>query len=159
MPITAVSGLSAWKVSQYLFPHREEAPASRELFGSIADVVLSFDGEFVAGGPDDTRKKVTLMVAAMSQASFGERLRSSHAEEVILFVGDREKIQLDAIDARVLAVVITVSRPLDDPGCDRGSYFSGGFDCSFVRPFPLQAGAYIYRKDVVRGHVEIYPGN
>ena len=42
----------------------------------------SFDGEFVAGGPDDTRKKVTLMVAAMSQASFGERLRSNHAEEV-----------------------------------------------------------------------------
>jgi manganese-dependent inorganic pyrophosphatase len=99
--------LSAWKVSQYLFPHREEAPTSRELFGSIADIVHSFDGEFVAGGPDDTRKKVTLMVAAMSQASFGERLRSSHAEEVILFVGDRDEIQLDAIDARVLAVVIT----------------------------------------------------
>src|SRR5258708_13256866 len=72
------------------------------------DIVHSFDGEFVAGGPDDTRKKVTLMVAAMSQASFGERLRSSHAEEVILFPGDREQIQLDAIDARVLSVVITV---------------------------------------------------
>src|SRR5260370_24852490 len=71
------------------------------------DIVHSFDGEFGAGGPDDTRKKVTLMVAAMSQASFGERLRSSHTEEVILFVGDREEIQLDAIDARVLAVVIT----------------------------------------------------
>jgi manganese-dependent inorganic pyrophosphatase len=99
--------LSGWKVNQYLFPHREEAPTSREIFGSITDIVHSFDGEFVAGGPDDTRKKVTLMVAAMSQASFGERLRSNHAEEVILFVGDREEIQLDAIDARVLAVVIT----------------------------------------------------
>jgi manganese-dependent inorganic pyrophosphatase len=99
--------LSGWKVNQYLFPHREEAPTSREIFGSITDIVHSFDGEFVAGGPDDTQKKVTLMVAAMSQASFGERLRSGHAEEVILFVGDREEIQLDAIDARVLAVVVT----------------------------------------------------
>src|SRR5260370_25898004 len=71
------------------------------------DIVHSFDGEFGAGGPDDTRKKVTLMVAAMSQASFGERLRSNQAGEVILFVGDREEIQLDAIDARVLALVIT----------------------------------------------------
>jgi manganese-dependent inorganic pyrophosphatase len=99
--------LSGWNVNQYLFPHREEAPTSREIFGSITDIVHSFDGEFVAGGPDDTRKKVTLMVAAMSQASFGERLRSNHAQEVILFVGDREEIQLDAINARVLAVVIT----------------------------------------------------
>jgi manganese-dependent inorganic pyrophosphatase len=66
--------LSAWKVSQCLFPHREGAPTSRELFGSIADIAHSFDGEFVAGVPDDTRKKVTLMVAAMSQASFGERV-------------------------------------------------------------------------------------
>jgi manganese-dependent inorganic pyrophosphatase len=41
--------LSGWKVNQYLFPHREEAPTSRELFGSIADIVHSFDGEFVAG--------------------------------------------------------------------------------------------------------------
>jgi CBS domain-containing protein len=29
--------------------HREGAPTSRELFGSIADIVHSFDGEFVAG--------------------------------------------------------------------------------------------------------------
>src|SRR5260221_4304613 len=99
--------LSGWKVNQYLFPHREEAPTSREIFGSITDIVHSFDGEFVAGGPDDTRQKVTLMVAAMSQASFGERLRSNHAEEVILFVRDREGIQLDALDARFRALVIT----------------------------------------------------
>src|SRR5260370_40940966 len=89
--------LSSWNVNQYLFPHREEAPTSREIFGSIRDIVHSFDGEFVAGWPDDTRKKVTLMVAAMSQASFGERLRSNQPGEVIRFVGDPEEIQLDAI--------------------------------------------------------------
>ena len=54
------------------FPPREGAPTSRELFGSIADIAHSFDGEFVAGVPDDTRKKVTLMVAAMSQASLAK---------------------------------------------------------------------------------------
>ena len=85
--------LSAWKVSQYLFPHREGAPTSRELFGLIADIAHSFDGEFVAGISDHTRKKVNLMVAAMSQASFGERVRSIHTGEVIVFVGDREEIR------------------------------------------------------------------
>jgi hypothetical protein len=36
-------------VSAYSRLHREGAPTSRELFGSIADIVHSFDGEFVAG--------------------------------------------------------------------------------------------------------------
>ena len=30
--------LSGWEVSQYLFPRREEAPTSREVFGSISDI-------------------------------------------------------------------------------------------------------------------------
>src|SRR6266550_1331587 len=106
MPTTVVSGYSrvGRSISTFSRIVRKRQLRARS-FGSITDIVHSFDGEFVAGGHDDTRKKVTLMVAAMSQASFGERLRSNHAEEVILFVGDREEIQQDAIDARVLAVV------------------------------------------------------
>ncbi len=41
--------LSGWKVSQYLFPRREEAPTSREIFGSISNIVQSFDGQFLIG--------------------------------------------------------------------------------------------------------------
>ena len=58
--------LSGWKVSQYLFPQREEAPASREIFASISDIAHSFDGEFLVGAPTDSQQKVILMVAAMS---------------------------------------------------------------------------------------------
>ena len=47
------------------------------------------------------------MVAAMSQASFSERLRRIQPEQVMVFVGDREDIQLYATKAKVLAVVIT----------------------------------------------------
>jgi manganese-dependent inorganic pyrophosphatase len=47
------------------------------------------------------------MIAAMSQTSFGERLRRSQPEQVMVFVGDREDILLHAIKAKVLAVVIT----------------------------------------------------
>jgi manganese-dependent inorganic pyrophosphatase len=99
--------LSAWKVSQYLFPQREDAPASREIFASISDIAHSFDGEFVAGAPKDSQQKVILMVAAMSLQSFGERLRRYPLEETIVFVGDREDIQLEAIKNKALAVVIT----------------------------------------------------
>jgi manganese-dependent inorganic pyrophosphatase len=99
--------LSAWKVSQHLFPRQEEAPASREIFGSISDIVQSFGGQFLIGGGNDSALKVVFMVAAMSQASFAERLRRSQPEQVMVFVGDREDIQLYAIKAKVLAVVIT----------------------------------------------------
>ena len=47
------------------------------------------------------------MVAAMSQASFSERLRRIQPEQAMVFVGDREDIQLYATKAKVLAVVIT----------------------------------------------------
>ena len=67
--------LSGWKVSQYLFPRHAEAPASREIFASLSDMAHSFDGEFLVGEPKDSQQKVVLMVAAMSLASFGERLR------------------------------------------------------------------------------------
>jgi manganese-dependent inorganic pyrophosphatase len=47
------------------------------------------------------------MVAAMSRESFGERLGRHQPDRVIVFVGDREEIQADAIGTKVLAVVIT----------------------------------------------------
>ena len=56
------------------------------------------------------------MVAAMSQASFDERLRRTQPDQVMVFVGDREEIQLYAIKAKVLAVVITGGMELSAKG-------------------------------------------
>jgi manganese-dependent inorganic pyrophosphatase len=99
--------LSGWKVSQYLFPQRQETDSSREVFGSLSDIVHAFDGRFLAGEPDDQQRKAVFMVAAMSRESFGERLQRRQSDHVIVFVGDREDIQADAIKAKVLAIVIT----------------------------------------------------
>jgi manganese-dependent inorganic pyrophosphatase len=99
--------LSGWKVSQYLFPQREEVRGSREIFASISDIVRAFDGEFIVGGPKEEQQKVFLMVAAMSLGSFGERQRKDHPEATIVLVGDREDVQLEAIANKSLAVVVT----------------------------------------------------
>ncbi|HYY29317.1 MAG TPA: putative manganese-dependent inorganic diphosphatase [Chthoniobacterales bacterium] len=99
--------LSGWKVSQYFFPQREDARSLREIFASVSDVVRSFNGEFIVGVSKEERQKVILMSAAMSLRSFGERLRENPPEEMIVFVGDREDIQLEAIRNQSLAVVIT----------------------------------------------------
>jgi manganese-dependent inorganic pyrophosphatase len=99
--------LSGWKVSQYLFPQREDTKSSREISGSLSDIAYAFDGKFLAGEPDDNQQNVVFVVAAMSRESFGERLRRHQSDRVIVFVGDREEIQADAIGAKVFAVVIT----------------------------------------------------
>jgi|SRR5215469_1251190 len=100
--------LSGWKVSQDLFPQREDTDSSREIFGSLSDIARAFDGHFLAGEPDDEQNKVVFMVAAMSRGSFLQRLQGHQSDRVIIvFVGDREEIQADAISAKVLAIVIT----------------------------------------------------
>jgi manganese-dependent inorganic pyrophosphatase len=99
--------LSAWKVSHYLFPPREEALASRRVTGSVTDIVQSFAGQFLAGEPDSKQRNVFMMVAAMSLETFAQRLKEQQSNEVFLFVGDREDVQLEAIRAGVLGIVIT----------------------------------------------------
>lgn len=99
--------LSAWKITNYLFPPRNDLNASRQIFSSISEVSESFDGRLIAGEPDYTRKQLILMVAAMSREAFAARLHRYSAQQVMVFVGDRTDVQLDAIQAGMLAMVIT----------------------------------------------------
>ena len=99
--------LSGWKINHYLFPQREEGPSSREMHASILDIAHSFDGQFLAGQPNDDRKKIIMMVVAVSLESFIQRLKRYKVNEVVLFVGDREDVQLAAIGAGVLGIVVT----------------------------------------------------
>ncbi|MBV9488568.1 MAG: putative manganese-dependent inorganic diphosphatase [Verrucomicrobia bacterium] len=99
--------LSGWKMSRFLFPPREETANSRQLEGSVADIVQALDGQVLAGEANSDRRSLIIMVAAMSVPSFAARLQRYETGQVVLFVGDREDIQLAAIDAGALAIVIT----------------------------------------------------
>ncbi len=99
--------LSGWKMTDYLFPPRETARNSRQLEGSMADIVHALDGQVLAGDAQTEAGPLLIMVGAMAAESFDERLRRQQADQIILFVGDREEVQLAAIGAGVHAVVIT----------------------------------------------------
>jgi manganese-dependent inorganic pyrophosphatase len=99
--------LSAWKISHYLFPPRAEALNCRLVVAAIGDIVHSFDGQYLAGEPDSRQRPLVIMVAAMSLESLASRLKGDDPAETVLFVGDREDIQLAAIAAGTFAVVIT----------------------------------------------------
>lgn len=104
--------LSAFKISHYLFPPREEAAQARAIIASLASIVETFGGRVLTGQlPAETTEQI-LMVGAMNSESFSARLQSQRASQIVLFVGDRDDIQMRAIEAGVRALVITGGLPV-----------------------------------------------
>jgi manganese-dependent inorganic pyrophosphatase len=99
--------LSSFKITQHLFPPRDEANAARLVTASVADIVATFGGTLIAGTLHTDPCEHLLMVCAMAQESFIPRLRRYNNRSVILFVGDRPHIQEMAISEQVKAIVVT----------------------------------------------------
>ncbi|HYR57117.1 MAG TPA: putative manganese-dependent inorganic diphosphatase, partial [Chthoniobacteraceae bacterium] len=106
--------LSAFKVSHYLFPPREEADSARLVTASLADIVTTFGGALLAGSLSPEPEEQVLVVGAMAAESFAPRVQRHPASKIVVFVGDRPEIQELAIRARVHAVVVTGGLTIDE---------------------------------------------
>jgi manganese-dependent inorganic pyrophosphatase len=106
--------LSAFKVSHYLFPPREEAGSARVVVASLADIVTTFGGALVTGSLSPEPEEQMLVVGAMANDSFGPRIERYRNKRIIVFVGDRPHIQQLAIDAGVHAIVVTGGLAIDE---------------------------------------------
>lgn len=104
--------LSAFKVLHHLFPSREEIIHTRVAAASLADIVHTFGGSIVTGALDTETREHLLVVGAMAVESFKTRLERYESLDVLLLVGDREEIQLAAIQGRVRAVIVTGALPV-----------------------------------------------
>jgi manganese-dependent inorganic pyrophosphatase len=104
--------LSAWRMTQYLFPPREQTTATRTVLSSLKRMVQTFGGKCIAGDLDDREEELRLLVAAMRTDSVAERLRRYDPKHLVLLVGDREEVQKLAIDAGVKAVIVTADAPV-----------------------------------------------
>ncbi len=99
--------LSAFKLSHHLFPSREEASAARMIVASLAGIVETFGGTVLTGKLSPDAVEQVLMVAAMNPDTFSKRLEHHKPEQIVLFVGDRDDIQMRAIESGVKAIVVT----------------------------------------------------
>ena len=104
--------LSAFKISHHLFPPREEAASARLITAPLPSIVETFGGESVTGELPNESAEYLLMIGAMSAETFSARLEQYRAEQLVLFVGDREEIQQLAIAAKLRAVVVTGGLPI-----------------------------------------------
>ncbi|MBA3650403.1 MAG: putative manganese-dependent inorganic diphosphatase [Chthoniobacterales bacterium] len=104
--------LSAFKISHHLFPPREEADLARLITASLPDIVATFGGRVETGELPNETAEYLLMIGAMSPDTFVARLGQRRPEQLVLFVGDREDIQMLAIKAKVRAIVVTGDLPV-----------------------------------------------
>jgi manganese-dependent inorganic pyrophosphatase len=104
---SCVGLLSTFKVSHYLFPHREDLPRARYVRASLADVVKSFEGKILSGKVDSKVRDYFLTVGGTTSKEFSRRLHQYPARDMILIVGDRSSLQEIAIRNGVPAVVVT----------------------------------------------------
>ena len=99
--------LSAWKITNHLFPRREETGNFRLINASVADLVQALDGNVLAGNVDEEERQLIIMVAAMSLEAFLGRFQHYDSGKIVLFVGDRDDVQLAAIRGGVTTIVVT----------------------------------------------------
>lgn len=105
--------LSAVKIGHQLFPPQPELHTARVVRASLADIMRTFEGVVAAGGAyDDEVRDCVLMVAAMKEETFAQRLRRLGAANVVLLVGDRDDVQRRAIEEGVRAIIVTGAIPL-----------------------------------------------
>lgn len=106
--------LSAFKLSHYLFPSREDAPNARIITASLASIVQTFGGQVITGEISNEAGETLLMVGAMDLGTFSQRMERQRDKSIVLFVGDREHIQMAAIESKARAIVITGGLPVLD---------------------------------------------
>jgi manganese-dependent inorganic pyrophosphatase len=106
--------LSAFKLSHYLFPSREEAGTARIINASLAGIVKTFGGNVIAGKASNEASETLFMVGAMDLYTFSQRMLRQKDKQIVLFVGDREHIQMAAIVSKARAIVVTGGLPVED---------------------------------------------
>ncbi|XHR28498.1 MAG: putative manganese-dependent inorganic diphosphatase [Chthoniobacteraceae bacterium] len=106
--------LSAFKILSHLVPSREETSTARVVRASLEEIFHTFAGRMIQGEPALEERDYLLLVGAMGEESFKERVKRYAGRHVVLIVGDREEIQLTAIRSGVAALVVTGGKPVSE---------------------------------------------
>jgi manganese-dependent inorganic pyrophosphatase len=106
--------ISTFKITQYLFPPRDQVRLQREVRAALKDVIETIGGALLAGTPESDIRHFILIVAAMEIESFKRRLSRLDHEKAVLIVGDRHDVQKLAIEQKVHAIIVTGGLKVDE---------------------------------------------
>ena len=106
--------LSVFKASKFFFPSHTRIFDSRRVVASVRSLTRTLQGKMLCAFEPDQENDLILMIGAMKHASFASRLPNYAPEKLLVVVGDREEIQITAIEARARCVIITGGYPVSD---------------------------------------------
>ncbi|MCX6966861.1 MAG: putative manganese-dependent inorganic diphosphatase [Verrucomicrobia bacterium] len=104
--------LSAFKVLHHLVPSREDTASARVVAASLEEIFHTFAGRMIQGEPALEEHDYLLLVGAMAKESFKKRVQRYQGRRIVVILGDREEIQLEAIRGGAAAVVVTGDTPV-----------------------------------------------
>ena len=99
--------ISEKKLLGLVLPSLDSAPQARMVRATLANIAGSFGGKSLADALSEEENDYSLIVAAMRIETFVERLKAMEPERTVLFIGDRENVQLVAIRGGIRALVVT----------------------------------------------------
>jgi manganese-dependent inorganic pyrophosphatase len=99
--------LSVFKASKFFFPSHNRIFDSRRVVASVRSLTRTLQGKMLCAFEPDLENDLVLMIGAMKPASFASRLPNYAPEKLLVVVGDREEIQIAAIENRARCVIIT----------------------------------------------------
>ncbi len=99
--------ISESKLLGLVLPSHESAPRAREVRATLANIAKTFEGESLTGPLSQDEENYSLVVAAMRIETFVERMHHMEPARTVLFIGDRENVQLEAIRGGIRAMVVT----------------------------------------------------
>ncbi|HEY5707512.1 MAG TPA: putative manganese-dependent inorganic diphosphatase [Terrimicrobiaceae bacterium] len=106
--------ISTFKITEYLFPPRDQVGLQRQVHAALKDVIDTIGGALLAGSPPTESRQLFLVVAAMEIESFKRRLSRLDHDKTVLIVGDRRDIQKLGIEQNVSAIIVTGGLKVDE---------------------------------------------
>lgn len=95
------------KLLERVLPAPQSASLARKVTASLANIAETFGGISSTGPLSEDEEEYSLVVAAMRIETFVERMETMDRRHTVLFIGDRENVQIEAIRGGIRALVVT----------------------------------------------------
>jgi manganese-dependent inorganic pyrophosphatase len=115
--------LSVFKASKFFFPSPTRIIDTRRVLASPRSLTRTLQGTMLCAFEPDQEADLILMIGAMRLTSFASRLPNYRPESLLVVVGDREDIQIAAIEARARCIIITGGYNVSDQVRDLAQRF------------------------------------
>lgn len=102
-----------FKLMELLLPDGRSLGDTRLVQSSLARIARVLQANFQCATDEHREETLTLMVGAMTSASFAKHARAFPPERLLVVTGDRPTVQRAAIDYKVRAIVVTGGYSVD----------------------------------------------